>query len=138
MPNKKISEFQFKTPVSSDLVFIGDPSTGVAYKTTVGDINGAYGVISSVTYSSNTSASQSDVGKMVFLSATTNDVTFTINPSTLANVKIQIYGIISGAYTISVTPSSGTIGGSPSYQLLDGECITVYSNGTNLFIVNKN
>lgn len=138
MANKKISEFSFKTPVSADLVFIGDPTTGVAYKTTVGDINGAYGTTDNVTYSSNGTASLSDAGKVIFLSATTNSIVYTINPTTFNKVKVQLYGITSGSYTISVTPSSGTINGNTSYQLLGGECITVYSNGTNLFIVNKN
>lgn len=136
--NKKISEFSYKTLVTSDLVFIGDPVTGVAYKTTVSDINGAYGTTDNVTYSSSTSASLSDAGKVIFLNAATNSLVYTINPSTFNKVKLQLYGIAGSTYTISVTPSSGNINGNPSYQLMNGECITVYSNGTDLFIVNKN
>lgn len=138
MANKKINEFVYKSPVSSDLIFIGDPSTGAAYKATVADISGAGGVMNNVTYSTNTTASGTDVSKLVFLNATSGNVTYTISPSTFNNAKLQIYGITGGAYTISLAPSSGTIGGNPSYQLLNGECVTVYSNGTNLFIINKN
>lgn len=138
MANKKINEFTYKSPESSDLIFIGNPSTGAAYKATVADISGSLGIINSVTYTSSTSAQLSDISKIVFLSATSASVTYTINPSTFANTKLQIYGVVSGANTIAITPSSGAIGGNPSYQLLNGECVTVYSNGTNLFIVSKN
>lgn len=138
MANKKINEFVYKSPESSDLIFIGNPTTGAAYKATVGDISGSIGVVDNVTYSSSTSAIVSDISKIVFLSATSANVVYTIDPTTFVNTKLQIYGIVSGSYTISITPSSGNIGGNPSYQLLNGECVTVYSNGTNLFIINKN
>lgn len=138
MANKKINEFVYKSPESSDLIFIGNPTTGQAYKATVGDVYDSVGVMGNVTYSTNTSASVTDICKIIFLNASSANVTYTINPATFTNIKLCIYGIVSGSYTISVTPSSGAINGNPSYQLLNGECITVYSNGTNLFIVSKN
>lgn len=138
MANKKINEFVYKSPESSDLIFIGNPTNGTAYKATVGDISGTLGVMDNVTYTSSTSAIVTDISKLVFLSASSSNIVYTINPATFANIKFQIYGIISGSYTISITPSSGNIGGNPSYQLLNGECVTIYSNGTNLFIINKN
>ncbi len=92
----------------------------------------------SVTYTANQAASASDLGKLVFLDSTSSGLSYTIAPATFANRMFRIYGIVPGANIISITPTTGTINGNPSYELLNQECITVYSNGTNLFVIGKN
>lgn len=103
-----------------------------------GDLVKVTDYLPSVTYTANQAASVSDLGKIVFLDSTSSGISYTINPSTFANRAFKLYGIVPGANNISIIPSSGTINGNPSYQLLSQECITVYSNGTNLFVIGKN
>ena len=38
MANKRINQLDTRTPSASDLVIVGDPSTGYSYKTTVGTL----------------------------------------------------------------------------------------------------
>ena len=41
MPNKKINQLSSRTPSLSDLILVGDPSTGYSYKTTLSTITGS-------------------------------------------------------------------------------------------------
>jgi hypothetical protein len=93
--------------------------------------------LTSVTYTANQSAQVSDLDKVVFLSPSGANLTYLINPATFSNKILRIYGI-PGAFIIAINPSSGTIAGVSSYQLEDQQCITVFSNGTNLFIIAQN
>ncbi len=43
MPNKKINQLSTRTPSLSDLILVGDPSTGYSYKTTLSTITGTIG-----------------------------------------------------------------------------------------------
>lgn len=38
MANKRINELDVRVPVGTDLIIVGDPSTGYAYKATVSDL----------------------------------------------------------------------------------------------------
>jgi hypothetical protein len=90
--------------------------------------------LTSVTYTSNQSAQNSDRGKVIFLDGSSNAVTYTINPSSFSNNVFIIY-CLNASNTVKVAPSSGTINGSSEYQLVQNEAVTVYSDGTNLFII---
>lgn len=103
-----------------------------------GDLVRKVDLLDNVTYSSNQTAALSDLSKIIFLDTTSSSVTFTVNPSTFNKLVLRIYGIVPGSNVASITPSSGTINGGPSYMLLNGECITLYSNGTNLYVIGKN
>jgi hypothetical protein len=87
-----------------------------------------------VTYSSNQTAGSSDIGKVVFLNGSSSAVNLTVSPTTF-NKKIMIIYCTNATNTVKVTPSSGNINGLTEYQLVVNEAITVYSDGTNLFII---
>lgn len=90
----------------------------------------------SVSYSSTSvTGLTADAKKVVFLTATANSITYGIDPAAFVNLEQTLFGIISGANTISIVPSSGTINGAASFSLGNNQSIRVYSNGTDLFII---
>lgn len=123
-------------PIAGTNITISGSYPNITFNATGGG-GGGGSTLGSVTYSANQAALIADLDKMVFINATSSSVTYTITPSTFTGRVLRIYGITT-SNTISITPATGTIGGNPSYQLFGQECISVYSDGTNLFIITKN
>jgi hypothetical protein len=92
------------------------------------------GDVANVSYTASTAATLADVGKVVFLDGTSAAVTYTINPATF-NKKAFTLICKNATNTVKVAASSGTINGQTEYQLMDYESVTIYSDGTNMYIV---
>ncbi|HYH03627.1 MAG TPA: hypothetical protein VEC37_11030, partial [Bacillota bacterium] len=92
------------------------------------------GDVDNVTYTSNTSASAADVGKIVFLDGTSSAVTYSIAPASFNKKRIVIVAK-NTTNTVKIFPSTGLINGLAEYQLTAPESITIYSDGTNLWIL---
>lgn len=86
--------------------------------------------------STNTTVSTS--ANIYLVSTPSADVTMSVNPVTFYSSGIvtilRFKKVTNNAYTVIITPSSGTINGSSSYTLtLYNESVTVISDGTNLY-----
>jgi len=120
MANKKISELQSRTPSLSDLLLVGDPSSGYSYKCTVTDlatiietdiadgyvtigttqtISGAKTFSNNLTLTSVSNAN-TDTDKFLVLNAS-NIVNFRTGAEVLSDIGGQ------GALTLTTTGSSG-------------------------------
>lgn len=117
-----------------DLSTIANTGTGNNVLATSPTITTPVFVQTAVTYSSNQSAAAADLGKVVFLSGASGTVDYTINPATFTSNKFIVF-CSNATNQVRIVPSSGTINGLANYQLVLNESVTVYSNGTNLFIV---
>lgn len=127
--NLPVSNLNSGTAATSATFWRGDGTWGTPA--------GSGSTLGSVTYSSNTVAGLSDLDKMVFLNSTSGNITYTLTPSTFSGRLINLYAI-SPANTASLVLTSGTINGISTYDLTNGESITVYSDGTNLLIKSRN
>jgi hypothetical protein len=120
MANKKINELQSRTPTLTDLMLVGDPSSGFSYKCTVTDIaniietdigdayvtltttqtiSGVKTFSNNLTLTSVTNASV-DTDKFLVLSAL-NVVTFRTGSEVLSDIGAQ------GTITLTTTGTSG-------------------------------
>jgi hypothetical protein len=96
----------------------------------------SYGAKESTTkVAASVTGSTADTNKVVFLDASSNSIVYTVDPVAFQNLNQSLFGIISGSNTITITPSSGTINGAASYSLANNQCINIYSDGTNFYII---
>jgi hypothetical protein len=113
--------------------------TGSYPNLTINSTGGGSGSsLTSVTYSSNQPALVGDLDKLVFVNANGANVTYTITPATFTNKVLRVYGLANSSFVPLIALASGTISGLSSYGLSDQECLTIFSDGTNLFIIAKN
>ncbi|MBM3417479.1 MAG: hypothetical protein FJY17_00985, partial [Bacteroidetes bacterium] len=150
MANRKISELQNRTPALSDLMIVGDPSSGYSYKCTVTvlatiietdiadgfvTIGTAQTISGAKTFSNNltlTSVSNASSAQTKFLTLTSANV---VNYRTGAQLLADIGG--QGTLTLTTTGTSGaaTLVGNtlniPQYQaVLSGTGIVKSTGGT--------
>lgn len=96
--------------------------------------SGGGGVLTPALITTNTTASP---GVDLYLSDTsTGSITVTISPGAFTNRVLYVKKIVNNSNNVTITPSSGTIDGSPSYILyLYNESVIIFSNGTNLYLL---
>jgi hypothetical protein len=127
------------TTSATSLNFVGAGVTVTGTNDAVVTIPGFSSDLNNVSYSDGTyNASTSDVDKVIFLKATTANVSYTINPSTFNKKKLILYSLLTDSFTVTITASSGTIGGNLNYSPVHNECVTIYSDGSNLYAIAKN
>ncbi|GGA85224.1 hypothetical protein [Puia dinghuensis] len=129
--------YNSRTDLYPNIVYWECTKSGITNMATLPEFVSYDGTESTTYTASSVTAATADANKIVFLNATANSIVYTINPAAFKNLNQSLFGIIPGANTITITPSSGTINGAASYSLTNNQCIKVYSDGTNLFIVSK-
>lgn len=133
--NKPTIPSQF-SPIAGTNVTLTGTYPNITFNA-AGGSGGSGSDLTGQTLTVSTGAIVGHLDKLLFLIPSAANLTYTINPATFTNKLLRVYAI-PGVYIVAVTPSSGTIASASSYQMLDQECITIFSDGTNLFIIAKN
>lgn len=129
--------------LTSGAISVNFVGTGVTATQAAGDVTvtipGLSTTIATATYvDGNYTANIADADKVVFLKATTTNVNYTINPTTFSGRKIMLYTMNTAPFIVTLIASSGTILDNLSYAPANKECVTIYSNGSDLFSIAKN
>lgn len=129
--------------ITTAAVSINFAGAGVTATQSAGDVTvtipGQTFAIANTSYVDGTyTANIADADKVVFLKATTANLVYNVSPATFSGRKIILYCNQTGAFTVTINASSGTLGLATSYVAVDHECLTIYSDGTNLFTIAKN
>lgn len=138
MANKKINALTVRTPLSTDLMLVGDPSTGFSYKCLVSDITGSgggsgYTVVTKTAAWTETATSGS---KIILCDTTTAGFTVTLPTAVGNTATITIKKILGSNNVVVDGAGTETIdGGLTATITRQFESITIISNGTNWFII---
>lgn len=126
------------TTTSIDFVGGGVTATNSGEDVTV-TIPGPDPTIDNVTYANGIYAADiADADKVVFLVANSSNLVYNIDPAVFIKRKIILYTLSTDPYTVTISADSGTISGVLDYITENNECVTIYSDGTNLFAIAKN
>lgn len=148
MANRKISELQSRTPALSDLMLVGDPSSGYSYKCTVTalatiietDIADGFVTIGTTQTISGAKTFSNNLTLTSVANATTTQTKFlTLNGSNVVNYRTgaEVLADIGGASSSSISgttnyvakfTSSSAIGNSTIQD--NGSLVTIGSNTT--------
>lgn len=112
--------------------------TDVPLNLTVAEMQAELQIKPSLLTSVSTNTTVTSAANIYIVSTPSADVTMTVNPANFYSsglvTVLRFKKITNNAYTVIITPTSGSINGASSYSMaLYNESVTVISDGTNLY-----